>query len=661
MPIFRQNKDTLTLCDGLNRRVWRFKNGLLSSRSVFNNNPEGEGFRNDISYAYLTTNCEGNQSTLVFDGITERFITREPFMAPHRLGNILFVDVKRGQHIAWQFRLFPDTSGWESFIDISTQSLPLGDWRLNGREDRLDVIPVNMTKAVLHIGFYRSNTDTHNTFVKFSEHTHKGGAPLYLDGNLLRVEQPDGSGLIIVKMGPGPEERREKVTANFRVEQKAVVVLGWGLEPQDFQIGQTIRSHSVIVVPYQDGEPGAITALRTFWRQRWQHAFNGPRNVMVNPWGGRDFYRHISDAFLIREIKASQLLNATHYQIDDGWQTGKLADVCFSGLVSRGNHWKLNPEIFPKGFSCLVEAGEQSGIGLGIWFVPNTNQNYANWEEEADILAAFYRQYGITYFKIDNVMKRTREAELNLNRFLRRVHVKTNGKVYFNLDVTAGVGRSFLHAPEFGPLFPANRYPQSPLLSEKRYPANGYYPPNTLRNFWHLARYIPAHLIQVEIPNIWFNPADSGTPDKIAYKSRDITHHPVKYGPAYCAAIALFGSPLLWLEPSRTKPALLREYGRIMNVFHEHRDRIVEGNVYPVGQEPDGRSITGFASVRNDGGYVLIFRETGRSTVSRIQIPGTGTARLETLLSSTLVKAMLRNGCMNIMMPDPCSFALFRW
>ena len=658
MSLFYRTGNLLTLFDGVNRRVWRLKNGLLVGQSVFGLKAMGGEVRNAISYDRLTTDLSGAGSTIRFDGTAERFVKHESFMAPHLAGGIRFVDLKRGLRLTWQFRLFPGTPGWESFIDFTSQSLPLDEWRIGRREDRLDVIPINTAKAALYLAAYRAGTDKHNEFVALSEHVRPAGAPLYLDGNILRVEQPDGSGLVILKIGPGTLDRREKVAANFRVEKNAVVVLGCGLEPRDFQVGRTIRSHSVIVVPYRGRAAGAISAVRAFWRQRWQYAFNGPRTVMVNPWGGggQYLYRHYSDKFLIREINASRLLHATHYQLDDGWQAGgTLADVLVSGLVPERNFWKVHPGKFPNGFLRLKKAAERARIGLGLWFLPNVNQNYANWKEEADWLVAFHQKYGMDHFKIDGVMHRTRAAELNLDRLLRRVYQRTGEKIYFNLDVTAGVRLGFLYAPEFGPLFPANRYPQSPLQAP-----NKYHPPNTLRNFWLLAHYIPAHLIQVEVPNIWFNPADFGAPGKIAYKAND-PHHPRKYGPEYCAAMALFGAPLFWLQPSRTDPALIRRYGRIMRIFHEHRDRIVEGTVYPIGPEPNGRSITGFASVRNDGGYALIFRETGGESGACFQIPDCATAELETLISSAPAGAELKNGKMAVTLRARRSFALFRW
>lgn len=661
MALFDQRGNTLALSDGVSRRTWQLAKGLLCSRSVFGLPAAREESRNAISFAHLTTDYSDNKSTIVFNGITERFVAQEPFMAPHKLGGIRFIDEKRGLRLTWQFRLFPDTFGLESFIDVRTLSLPMNDWRTGRREDRLDVIPVNTSKASLHLVAYNARTDHHNEFVSLSEYAFKGSAPFYLDGNILRLEQPDGTGLVIMKAGPGPRDRREKIAANFRVERDAVVVLGWGLEPTDFQIGRTLRSHSVIIVPYRDGEPGAMSAVRAFWRQRRQHAFNSPRTVMVNPWGGGGnyLYRHFSDSFLIREIKAASLLHATHYQIDDGWQAGgTLADITRAGLVAgrnyRRNYWKINPVKFPNGFTRVVKAAGNAGIDIGLWFCPNANQNYINWKDEADWLVAFHRRYGIDFFKIDGVWHRTRQAELNLDRLLRRVFEKTGGKVYFNFDVTEGIRLGFMHAPEFGPLFPANRYPQSPRLPGK------YYPSNTLRNFWRMAQYIPAHLIQVEIPNILFNPAEFGQRKTSGYKNTDL-HHPLKYGPAYCAAIALFGSPLLWFQPSRTNPALIRAYGKIMKIFHGCREQIVAGNVYPIGREPDGRSITGFASVREKSGYAVIFRETGPSARARLQVPGAQTAALNMLASSAPAKAVLKNGIMEVRLPKRRSFALFRW
>ena len=68
------------------------------------------------------------------------------------------------------------------------------------------------------------------------------------------------------------------------------------------------------------------------------------------------------------------------------------------------------------------------------------------------------------------------------------------------------------------------------------------------------------------------------------------------------------GQPLAWMEAGGLPDealALGREIGRYKEVQHDfHR-----GVILPVGDEPSGRSWTGFQSLNGDRGYFIFFRE----------------------------------------------------
>ena len=96
------------------------------------------------------------------------------------------------------------------------------------------------------------------------------------------------------------------------------------------------------------------------------------------------------------------------------------------------------------------------------------------------------------------------------------------------------------------------------------------------------------------------------------------------------------GQPLAWMEASNLPEEafgiapLVGDYRRIMNEFHE-------GVILPVGEEPSGRSWTGFQSVGADGsGYILVFREdNGRASAEiRTWLPEGADVRFEPVLAS---------------------------
>jgi hypothetical protein len=167
-------------------------------------------------------------------------------------------------------------------------------------------------------------------------------------------------------------------------------------------------------------------------------------------------------------------------------------------------------------------------------------------------------------------------------------------------------------------------------------------------------------MIQVEVPNILFDPQEFADKFERGYKPDDV-HDPRRYGLAYCAALSLFGAPLLWLQPSRVKPEVVAEYAKVMALHREHRNCIVAGDEFPIGAEPNGASITGFASVTTSGGYVLVFREVTRRANAAIRIPFATNGRLRLLLSNTDTSATLNSGVLTVRLAQPRAFALYQW
>ena len=90
--------------------------------------------------------------------------------------------------------------------------------------------------------------------------------------------------------------------------------------------------------------------------------------------------------------------------------------------------------------------------------------------------------------------------------------------------------------------------------------------------------------------------------------------------------------PLLWFETSRLPAEDLRKLKRIIALWKPHREAIFRAEVIPVGDEPDGRTFTGFlAKTGEKEGYLILLRESGeeRETVFRLPLPE---GRIETSL-----------------------------
>jgi hypothetical protein len=634
-----------------------FTRTFVEEESILvNHNDLGNG-KSCFNYQGVTDDREGTFK-VPYAGMEQSFIADGELNGAHDLFQFCFADEKKGLTIKWNFRFFENTAGYECAYDIEAETVPRGDWSQGDREDRLDIIPFDLDGVTVTLGDFRAATDHHNDFVEISTQTiDNKSLPLFLDGNVLRLEKEDGSGIWIYKISASRYDRRDRIKANFKIDREGVAVMGWGIEPHDFIHHSTLKSNPWVVIPYTDGHSGAIQAARDFFGQYWKRSYNAPGNVMINPWGGGGFYlwNHMHEDWVVEELKAAGRLGGTHYQLDDGWQKGGTLESIIAGRPLNREFWKINKEKFPHDFVKISHAAADNGVKLGLWFCPDCNREYKNWEDEVSILADLHECYNFEYIKIDGAYHRSYFAEENFDNLLRDLYSKTKGQVLFNLDVTAGVRKGFLYSPEFGPLFPANRYPFSPQGAP-----NKYYPNNTLKNFWKLAHFIPPHLIQVEVPDIFYNPAeDPGEYDK-TYPENDC-HRPDLYGPFYCGMIAFFGSPLLWLQPSKIKEELLCDYASVIKLFKQYRNDIVQGLVMPIGDEPDGTGITGFISQKESSGYLLIFREVTEQCNATIPIPMLNDANTEVIFSNTNVQAELRHGQFDIKLDDMRSFALLSY
>ena len=237
-----------------------------------------------------------------------------------------------------------------------------------------------------------------------------------------------------------------------------------------------------------------------------------------------------------------------------------------------------------------MDKARELGIEIGLWFNPSIQNDFADWRKDADAVVKLYDEYGIKVFKIDGLSIPTKQAETNLRKFFDTVLAETDNEVVFNLDVTAGRRGGYHFLNEYGNIFLENRYTDW----------QNYYPYWTLRNIWQLSRYVPAERLQTEFLNKWRN-AEKYAGDPFA---------PALYEFPYVFAVAMAGQPLAWMEASNLPEesfalsSVVKAYKSVMNDFHQ-------GTILPIGDEPDGKSWTGFQSISagNRTGFVLVLRE----------------------------------------------------
>ncbi|MBQ6598009.1 MAG: hypothetical protein IJH79_10705 [Lentisphaeria bacterium] len=413
-----------------------------------------------------------------------------------------------------------------------------------------------------------------------------------ITGNLLYCGSDAGAGLVFLQEAPPSMERRDWEKYDFRYDPETKVIrsCNWGISPEDIQNGnRTYRSFRHVLMVYRD-ETEKRSVLKNYLARRYDSsAFY---SITVNPWGCGRFPELVSPDFLEKECKAAAEAGATHYQFDDGWEKGNgLAQLTRKNQYITPDFWKFR-ESLDSAFPAIIQVCKKALLQPALWFAPSENVEYRDWRSSAERLWKLHRKFGINCFKIDGVRLRTLEAERNLRSLFEFLRKKSKGKIFFNLDVTTGQRFGYFQFLEFGNIFLENRY----LFTNGN---NSYHPEKTLRALWLLAKYTRPQSLQIEVPYPKDYLAQAPANDPPAEPDS------CKYPLEYWIAITLFANPLLWFAPSLVPRNIRKVYRKMMELHLKIRDRVFAGEIYPIGEEPSGKSISGLIST---SGFAIFFR-----------------------------------------------------
>ena len=522
-------------------------------------------------------------------------------------------DVRRGIDYRREYFLYRGLPVIGTLAAFRSAVTPNVYWNHRGLNGDAGGPPHGFTDSLLAAGpmtpklsvRFRGRTDLTDDLVEFVSSPAAGR----LGGNLLFASDSAGTGFFLFQESPPDEERRDFENFSFIWSGHRVESCNWGVHPAEVVPGQWQVSDRTAVGIYTD-RAGAVRSLKAYQRLRFP---SDPRHraVVVNPWGcGR--FRELADAdFLVREISAAAECGATHYQIDDGWQRGgTLNEITVLNHRVTPDYWEVS-ERLGGSLSPLREAADRAGIKLALWMAPSVNCEYDDWRAFADTVLKYHREYGIGIFKFDGVKLRSSRAARNFRSLLERLKTASGGGIFINMDTTNGQRPGYCSFLEFGNIFLENRY-----LCHTW--GRNYHPEKALRNLWRLSRLLRPQNFQIEVAN----PLDyvDGCFHEAGFCD------PRDYPWEYWLAVPMFASPLLWFAPSLLPEAMRRRCRTVMELHRRWRDRIMEGEIFPIGDEPDGRSFTGFVSRHPQGlDTVIVYREigaaAGRSQLVSEQIP----------------------------------------
>ncbi len=484
--------------------------------------------------------------------------------------------------------------------------------RAGNGDEIVSVLSLNRQHLRLTQVVLADQTDYHNELVQERQWLlHPSDIEISLRGNLFVIEDLEkGSGIILVKRTPLPWARPVQSGCDLRITPRK----GFGF---DFTLLDSYPPSPAAweTLKYKGGMIQRTAALHS-WQAAQRPATPGhtlPR-FLSNTWGDRSQDSRIMEDFIASEIDAAYHLGVDVVQIDDGWQRGVTSNSALAaerGGVWEGfwntdqKFWDTHPERFPCGLKPVVDRAQGRGINIGLWFAPDSWNDFANWRKDADRILELFTILDVEHFKVDGVNAMSDLAFANLQRFFKAALDGSNGKVVFDLDITAGFRPGYFGAMEAGTLFVENRYTDW----------HNYWPHQTLRNLWKLSRWIDPRRLRMEFLN--------NTRNIEKYPEDPLM--PARYSPAVLFATVMFSNPLGWFEISGLPEVYISSVSSLVRTWKEHRVEIFAGAILPVGGEPDGFAPTGFLSLPEAGksGYLLIFRELHHADRFTVEVPGT--------------------------------------
>lgn len=494
-------------------------------------------------------------------------------------------------------------------------------------------------------------TDRNNTLVTETAYN-LYRQPGFLRGNLLWLADGlSGSRFFVLKESPVSAVQLANPGFDFVVKNGSIQTVGLGILPTDLSETQWLRGYGYTLGLGGTTELEGLQTLRSYQDAKRPRRSDRDEMILMNTWGDRSQDKKVGEKFTIAELEQAARLGITHLQLDDGWQTGRSANSAFQGgsftaMWLNPNYWKPNPERFPNGLKPVLDAARRVGVEVGLWFNPSIDSSFAHWKNDAQTLIGLHRDYGVRIFKVDGVQINDKAGEVNFRHLIDSVLVATTYAVTFNMDVTAGRRNGYHYFNEYGNLFLENRYTDW----------TNYYPYWTLRNLWNLSKYVPPQNLQIEFLNKWRN-ADK-------YPAGD-TFAPANYPFDYLFAITMMAQPLAWFEGTGL-PAEALTTAPLIKTYRTMQTQLHAGQIFPIGDEPSGKSWTGFQSVVSDkDGFILVFREAnGQATATiRTWLPTGKRVRLQPITGAGKVAQgmVLDDGKLSVRLPAPNSFALYRY
>lgn len=506
--------------------------------------------------------------------------------------------------------------------------------------DLVDAFAIDPLHCRLVATRFVDQTDHHNELVHHQQWLlHPSEESITVRGNLWYLEHLiSGTGLGMVKLAPNPEHRFGPRVDDLQIMGDQLVCRGHGANREGYV--HWVFGHDA-------GATGRTTAIQQL-QLRLRPPVPGRDGVAVsNTWGDRSKDSRMTADFLLAEIRAAEQMGIDTVQLDDGWQKGLTSNAWNRPQDgSWGKYWEIDPDFwtarpsgFPDGLAPVVTAAHDAGLEVGLWYSPDSSDSFAHAEADRDKLLELVAEHRVTQIKADGVLLTDATAERRFGQLLDEVVAATDGRVSFDLDVTAQVRLGYWGAVQAGPLFLENRYTD----------LHNWWPHHSWRNLWRLAHHIHPVRLRLEFLNPTRN-TELYAGDPLA---------PQEYQPATLFAMVMMASPLAWFELSEAPEAFRDEIAELIAIWKPTRDRIHSSVILPIGDDPDGVTWAGLVTSNPAGEeYAVVIRPLGDSATATFSLPRTDLDQVEWLHGNG--SAELVDGQLQVQINQPLGHAFLR-
>ena len=586
------NGNKLVVSTAYFKRVWQYTDHGFMTVAI--TNPENKKewitqdhpFKTDWSLPGLIDSTVGCK----LNGLTAEIGNDDEYTSEH-IEVVAEMAYDTGVLLRYIIWVYPNAPGIRTQIQVKAiQGLNLD--RAIDKEPRSDFLPVDWNGINREIAGYYNQTQERNTanlkIIKEETYTATVLSTEDYDWASVLTVKDDKGGLVLIKESHKCVNQPGIDTGSFIVDSDGVSITGWGLKATDLK-NEWRSAWANWCILYSGDDLNRDTNIKIFDRLRYPVDKNLDVYILANTWGSNNRMAAASETNVLKEIESQAELGLDVQQIDDGWQNP-------DGIPAMSTiSWRPDASKYPEGWINVKAAAKEHNIKLGLWFsLGSLNPVFArkygqNWAADLEDLKTAFDNGGFSYYKFDMVNLHNYDELEALMKLTREFVNYTDRMVRVNWDVTENEPRiGYFFGREYGNIFLANHTVKSNTT--------GYIPYLMLRDAWQVSKYLNLNKFQISIQNIDMTDKQKGNAHLYNHK--------------YAVAIALMGSPLFFQETQYISQQARSDIKQLLSIYKKNRERMYEGIVYPIGDEPNDRSWTGFQNHhQSDTGYLTVFRE----------------------------------------------------